>query len=82
MNSSTVVLATSVVIAAGAVYAYKNNMTYGDVLDKFKENKPKFEALVENLIASGRELLERLYQLLLSIINTFKNKYLQPKREI
>jgi hypothetical protein len=46
------------------------------------ENKPKFEALVENLIASGRELLERLYQLLLSIINTFKNKYLQPKREI
>jgi hypothetical protein len=77
MNSSNVVLATSVVIAAGAVYAYKNNITYGDILDKFMENKPKFDALVEKLLASGRELLERLYQLLLGVINGFKTKYLK-----
>ncbi|MGL5020597.1 MAG: hypothetical protein ACRC5R_01020 [Mycoplasmatales bacterium] len=73
-NGSTIALATTIVVSAGAIYAYKNNMSFNDVLQKFENKKDYFFDLVMCIVDLGYELLLKLLETIKGLINNFRVK--------
>ncbi|MGL5021391.1 MAG: hypothetical protein ACRC5R_05170 [Mycoplasmatales bacterium] len=73
-NGSTIALATTIVVSAGAIYAYKNNMSFNDVLQKFENKKDYFFDLVMCIVDLGYELLLKLLEIIKGLINNFRVK--------
>ncbi len=74
-------LAAGVLIGAGTIYAYRSGLQVSDVLEKIEKNSEKFEICIENLIAYGREFLEKIYNLIKSFVMDlmFKLKIIESK---
>ncbi len=75
-------LAAGVLIGAGTIYAYKRGLQVSDVLAKIDENSEKFEIFIDNLIAYGREFIEKLYNLIKNFVMEimFKLKLIESKK--
>lgn len=57
-------LAAGVLIGAGAIYAYKNDLQIDKVMNKIELNTEKFTDIIEKLIELGREFLLKLYEMM------------------
>ena len=73
-NTSTIALATTIVVSAGAIYAYKNNMSFNDILQKFENKKDYFFDLVMCIVDLGYELLLKLLETIKGLISNFRVK--------
>ncbi len=70
MSGETIgVLAAGVLVGVSIVYANNNDYKLDVVLDKISSNQKNFKNILDNLISFGREVLEKLLNYLLKMIN-------------
>ena len=62
------IISSSIVLGAGLIYSYKNNISYEKVVDKFDENVEVFLEFVEKLVELTLEVLEKIFEFIKELI--------------
>ncbi len=69
-NTSKVMLASGIVFGVCAIYAYKNDITFDNVLERLSENQDKFNEFIANLIEFSLDLLQRLFDWITELVRS------------
>lgn len=69
-NTSKVMLASGIVFGVGAIYAYKNDITFDNVLERLSENQDKFNDFIAILIEFSLDLLQRLFDWITELVRS------------
>ncbi len=69
-NTSKVMLASGIVFGVGAIYAYKKDITFDNVLERLSENQDKFNDFIANLIEFSLDLLQRLFDWITELVRS------------
>ena len=75
-------MVTAIVTGSVTLYSYKRGITCKDVLDKLEIEKNTFSNIVQNIIELGKELIEKLYNIIVRLVeqvifkvkSTFKDR--------
>lgn len=69
-NTSKVMLASGIVFGVGAIYAFKNDITFDDVLDRLAVNQEKFNEFIRNLIEFTIDILQKLFDWIVELVRS------------
>ncbi|MFV0246555.1 MAG: hypothetical protein ACK5HS_01285 [Mycoplasmatales bacterium] len=77
--NSTLTLASGVLVGSILVYAYRDNIPFDQINEKIETYKEDFSMILEDLISLGKEVLERLYNIVYEIIQVVILKFKEIK---
>lgn len=67
-NQNKVLLASGIIFGLGAVYAYKNHVSYDDVIDQLASKQEKFNEFIRQLISICYETLVKLFNIVVELV--------------